>query len=202
MEDGVAVIRAHLGIAAVFIKKHLDVRVDWQIDAAGQLRCAIDADRELKFPALPRFGLRFFLPARYNMADYFGYGPYESYIDKHRASRLGRYSDTVAGMHEDYIKPQENGSHWGCRDVSLTDGVHALTAKAEGKPFSFNASPYTQEELMSKAHNYELCESGMTVFCLDYGQSGIGSNSCGPMLLEKYRLDEEHISFRFSLQMD
>ena len=35
-----------------------------------------------------------------------------------------------------------------------------------------------------------------TVLCVDYRQSGIGSNSCGPMLAEEYQLNEEEFEFR------
>ena len=59
-----------------------------------------------------------------------------------------------------------------------------IFAGAVNEPISFNASNYTQEELTNKKHNYELEKLGCTVFCLDYCQSGIGSNSCGPALLE------------------
>ena len=51
----------------------------------------------------------------------------------------------------------------------------------------------------AKKHNFELEESGSTVLCLDYAQSGIGSNSCGPDLLEKYRVDEKEFEFRMKL---
>ena len=122
----------------------------------------------------------------------------ESYIDKHQAASYGQYSGPVALLHEDYLRPQENGSHWGCDYVTLSGSSHALTAVSE-KPFSFNASPYTQEELTAKAHNYELAESGSTVLCLDYRQNGIGSNSCGPELIEKYRLNEESFDFELTL---
>ena len=62
-----------------------------------------------------------------------------------------------------------------------------------------NVSPYTQEELAEKKHNYELTKCGQTVFCLDYKMSGVGSNSCGPELLPQYRLEEEEFAFRFTL---
>ena len=67
------------------------------------------------------------------------------------------------------------------------------------KAFSFNASVYTQEELTEKKHNYELCPSGNTVLCLDYKQNGIGSNSCGPDLKEKYRFTEKEFRFEMTL---
>ena len=74
-----------------------------------------------------------------------------------------------------------------------------LTAVGE-KTFSFQASIYTQEELTAKAHNYELRPCGSTVFCIDYRQAGIGSASCGPMLLEKYQLKENEIKFAVRLK--
>jgi beta-galactosidase len=68
--------------------------------------------------------------------------------------------------------------------------VNGGVVKVGGGSFCFNASYYTQEELASKAHNHELVKSGCTVLCVDYKQSGVGSNSCGPQLLPQYRLDE------------
>ena len=67
------------------------------------------------------------------------------------------------------------------------------------KPFSFNASEYTQEELTEKEHNFELQPCGSTVVCIDYAQNGIGSNSCGPELQSKYKFDEEAFTFEFAM---
>lgn len=197
--DGSAVITAKLGLAAISIKKFLDISVTWTVSGDGKILCGMDVEKSPEFPWLPRFGLRLFLPKTFRDTEYFGYGPYESYIDKRRASYLGVFSSDVGDQHEDYIKPQENGSHYGCRYVTVTDGVFALRATG-AKPFSFNTSFYTQEELSSKMHNYELEESGCTVFCLDYHQSGVGSNSCGPALKEKYQLNETSFRFDFLLE--
>ena len=68
-----------------------------------------------------------------------------------------------------------------------------------GEEFSFNASRFTQEELQHKAHNYELEPCGDTVFCLDYRQNGIGSNSCGPKLNARYEMPRE-FTFDFAIQ--
>ena len=73
---------------------------------------------------------------------------------------------------------------------------------AQGKyPFSFNASEYTPEELTEKAHNYELEKAGCVV-CTDYKMSGVGSNSCGPALLEQYRFDEEEFQWEMLYSFD
>ncbi|MCH5193670.1 MAG: glycoside hydrolase family 2, partial [Oscillospiraceae bacterium] len=115
------------------------------------------------------------------------YGPYESYIDKHQASYMGNFSSKIADMHEDYIRPQENGSHFGCRHMTVTDGKTKIRfTSPEG--FSFNASEYTEEELAEKRHNFELKKCGSSVICVDGKMAGVGSNACGPALAEKYRV--------------
>mgnify|MGYP000573929555 FL=1 len=48
---------------------------------------------------------------------------------------------------------------------------------------------------MQKDINFELKESGNTVLCLDYKQSGVGSGSCGPQLSEEHRFDERKFCF-------
>ncbi len=196
--QGEAVIHCRLGIAALTIKPFVTVDAQWTVDAQGRIRCELDAQRDTRCPFLPRFGVRMFLPKAFGEVEYYGYGPFESYADKHRASRLGTYASTVADMVEHYLKPQENGSHYGCRRAVLHNGSRGLTVGSEDT-FSLQVSPYTQEELTAKMHDYEIEPCGGTVLCVDYKMSGVGSNSCGPMLIQKYRLEEEKFSFRFTL---
>ena len=113
-------------------------------------------------------------------------------------SHLGRFETCTDCLHENYLKPQENGSHWNCRYVKIGCGCTELAVY--GNPFSFNASPYTQEELTNKKHNFELQKSGHTVLCLDGQMSGIGSNSCGPELLPQYRVGAEPITLHLTLK--
>ena len=101
-------------------------------------------------------------------------------------------------MHEDYIRPQENGSHYDCDYVELTNAQYGFVVVPE-KAFSFNVSFYTQEILESTAHNYELKEADSTVLCIDHALHGIGSNSCGPVVLDPYRFSEN--AFRFQLKL-
>jgi len=158
----------------------------------------MDVKKDPEFPMLPRFGIRLFLPKEMEQVTYYGMGPQESYVDKHRGSFHGKFSGTVAELLEDYIRPQENGSHYDC-DYVVVKGEAAGIAVTGRKPFCFNASAYTQEELAEKRHNYELVPCGDTVLCLDYAQNGIGSNSCGPALLEKYHFEEENFHFLLDL---
>ena len=191
-------IFAHISVAADAVQPVLTGKLVWTVDCEGGITGNISVKRGQEFPMLPRFGMRLFLNKELDEIAYYGMGPYESYKDKHRASLHGLYGGNVLELHEDYIRPQENGSHTDCDYVVAAGGRHGLAA-ASSKPFSFNASVYAQEELEEKAHNYELEPSGSTVLCLDYAQSGVGSNSCGPKLMEQYRLDDEEINFCIKL---
>ena len=151
-------------------------------------------------PEFPRFGMVLRLPERMSQVQYLGYGPCESYIDKHRASWYGSFLASVGALHEDYIRPQENGSHWNCRSLCVSGEGKALKVLAVNAPFSFNASYYTSHELTRAAHNYELKPSGHTILTLDFMQNGIGSNSCGPRLMEQYRLNALEMNWAFRLE--
>ena len=191
-------IMEHLAVVADTVQKILDVEMTWKINEDGKIEAVIEAVKDKEFPDLPRFGIRMFLNKKMNEITYFGMGPQESYRDKHQASCHGLFRSKVAQMHEDYIRPQENGSHYDCDYVELTNGQCGIAAVSKN-PFSFNASVYTQEELERVSHNYELKESDSTVFCMDYAMNGIGSNSCGPDVMDKYRFDEEAFQFQFEL---
>ena len=196
-KHGVKIV-SHASVVAETVQKILDVTITWKIDASGKIDADIEATKDGEFPDLPRFGVRMFLDKKLSDARYFGMGPQESYRDKHQAASHGLYRANVRDLHEDYIRPQENGSHYDCGYVELNNSRYGIVASAE-KAFSFNASYYTQEELEKKTHNYELIESDSVVFCVDYALNGIGSNSCGPVVLDQYRFDDVLFRFQFTL---
>jgi beta-galactosidase len=176
----------------------LRIHTELSVYGDGELRIGMQVQVAPQRPSLPRFGLRLFLPKAFEQVQYLGLGPYESYEDKRQASYWSRFDATVTGLHEDYIKPQENGSHCGCAWVTLSDAKTELKVTADGA-FAFNASHYTQEELTQKKHNFELVPSGETVFCVDYRQSGIGSASCGPALAQEFQISEKDWECGFRL---
>ena len=196
-KHGVKIV-SHASVVAETVQKILDVTITWKIDASGKIDADIEAAKDGEFPDLPRFGVRMFLDKKLSDARYFGMGPQESYRDKHQAASHGLYRANVRDLHEDYIRPQENGSHYDCGYVELNNSRYGMAAFSEST-FSFNASYYTQEELEKKTHNYELAESDSVVLCVDYALNGIGSNSCGPVVLDQYRFNDVLFRFQFTL---
>lgn len=188
-------IETSLCMCSVYMQKMMDIDVVWTVLADGTIDVAMDMRMDMNFPPLPRFGLRFFLPKTMDKVVYSAIGPIESYEDKKWAGWHGKFTSRVKDMHEDYIRPQENGSHHDCDYLVVKEAAGRSLTVSSSSRFAFNASVYTQEELTQKMHSYELEESPYTVLCVDYRQSGIGSASCGPALNDKYKLNAENFSF-------
>ena len=130
---------------------------------------------------LPRIGLKTALGKSFENMEFYGYGPQESYVDKRFACCRDFYKTTVLDNFVHYIKPQENGSHYGTNYASVTDGKTTITLESE-QGFSFNLSPYDEATLEKTAHDDQLPESDKNYLYADFFMSGIGSNSCGPRL--------------------
>lgn len=188
-------IKLKMGLAPIALARIIEMEVWWEVSADGSIDFHVNAKRNHDMTFLPRFGIRFFLAREYDQVSYFGYGPNENYIDKRQAAVKRRFENCVSNMHEDYIRPQENGNHTGCSYVVLTNQEkNGIAVIGEKQEFEFNASHYTQEELQRKTHNYLLQEEAAVILCLDYKQSGCGSAICGPYLNQRWQLCESEFS--------
>lgn len=188
-------ITTEISIGAAPRMPFLRGTVCWIIFGDGTISLKADMTPSFRMPDyLPRFGVRLFLNKTFAETEYYGYGPYESYIDTHHASRIGIYREQVADSTFHYIRPQENGNHYAARRAELRQ-ADGRFIRVTGKKFDFSALPYSQEELESCNHDHELPESEHTVLCVDYLNSGIGSNSCGPELNERYQISKAPFSF-------
>ncbi len=146
--------------------------------------------------SFPRFGLEFGVDKAYDKFQYIGFGPYESYCDKNTLCDYGFFENTAYNNYDtNYIMPQESGSHWACKYLSI-NGLFSLTAKT---PFSFSVTPYTTKQLIDAKHNSELKKNNFTNICIDLAMRGIGSYSCGPELACRYEIPKEMSNvFKFS----
>ncbi len=145
----------------------------------NKLRIFVRYEIEDFIETLPRFGLEFLIPKKYDAFSYIGFGPSESYSDKHVAASYGYFkSNKNANYESRYIRPQESGSHFESKFLSI-DGLFCLTAE---KPFSFSVNPYSTKQLYNTLHTFELKENDFTCVCIDLAMRGVGSASCGPIL--------------------
>ncbi len=119
---------------------------------------------------------------QFHRFSYDGYGPGESYVDKHMAADYGCDTSTAEENYGHYIMPQESGSHFAATRLTL-DGVMDITAE---KPFSFSVLPWSTQQINRAQHDFALPGSDGVYINLDIAMSGIGSGSCGPALDQKY----------------
>ena len=143
----------------------------------------------------PRFGLEFGINKQFSSFSYVGFGPAESYADKHLACEYGYYTSTSRDNYEfGYIRPQESGSHHACTYLQIHD-LFELTSEI---PFSCSVNPFTTRQLFDAKHTFELAENDFVNVCVDLAMRGIGSHSCGPELDEQYEIPKNvKNTFRF-----
>ena len=133
----------------------------------------------------PRFGIEFGVDKACANFSYAGFGPTESYVDKHIACEYGYYVNSAQENYDHkYIRPQESGSHYACKYMAVKD-LFKVTAE---QPFSFSVNPYTTKQLCETLHSFELEENDFVNVCIDLAMRGVGSHSCGPELPSEYEI--------------
>lgn len=140
-----------------------------------------------KLADLPRLGLSLQLAESCDLLEWYGLGPVETYPDRKACGRMARHSTTVAESFFPYIVPQESGTHTDCRWVALRDRTGTGLLACSAQPFASSAIPYTPQALIAARHPYALPQPGVFLN-LDLAMRGLGTGSCGPDTLEKYRI--------------
>ena len=157
---------------------------------------SLDLNLKQELDEVPRFAMRIPLKSEFEQLEFFGKGPRECYIDYQAHAKMGYWRSTVSKEYEPYIRPQECGNHMNVKYLAVS-GKNTLVFQSEN-PFEFSALHYTIEDLEQANHAFELETSDSTELLICYKNRGIGSNSCGPRLQDKYKVRDREISFQFS----
>lgn len=168
-------------------------------DADG-LHVALTVTPKMELPPMPRIGVTLIVPAGHEIVSYLGRGSHENYVDRKSGARIGRFRTTIDNMVEPYIYPQAYGNRSDVRWLTLTD-YSGNGLRVQGDPtFDFSVSHFTQENLTQATHTYQLERQDVAYLNLDFGHTGLGGASCGPMTLDKYLLRvNEPLTFGFLL---
>ncbi|HEY3282240.1 MAG TPA: glycoside hydrolase family 2 TIM barrel-domain containing protein [Armatimonadota bacterium] len=149
-------------------------------------------------PTLPRVGLTLRLPAGFDQFRWAGRGPHMSYPDMKHSARFGLWSGTVDEQYEVEVRPQETGNRTDTQWAEIINAAgHGL--RVWGVP-NVSVLHYTAEDLTAAQHTTDLHARAETVLNLDYVQSGLGSQSCGPGPLEQYLIQPSEMEFTVTLQ--
>ncbi len=184
-------------LAGVSVKPFMYFTQTIIIAKDGTIEFDIKANINERTYWLQRFGYEFTLNDADAKFKYFGKGPGETYNDLNNYACYGMWDSTASNEYVPYIKPQEHGNHFGVRYLEFNEGFKVVA----DTPFECNVSQYSTRDLYTTKHAAELVKDGFTHVRIDYKNSGIGSNSCGPKLMEKYQLNEKEINFNFKIKL-
>ncbi|MBB6450932.1 beta-galactosidase/evolved beta-galactosidase subunit alpha [Geomicrobium halophilum] len=179
----------------------IHVKYKYEIFVDGNVTLHVEGSFEGDIPeTLPKIGLRMGVPRRFENVQWYGLGPGESYIDSQLAPTYGVWINSVRNMFTPYVFPQENGNRHKTRWFTLVD-VRGHGIKVIGDPeVEFSAQMYSREKIEQAQHLYELTEDNMITVNMNHQQHGLGSASCGPDVLEKYRLKTRNFKFKVHFQ--
>ena len=147
-----------------------------------------------------RVGVTFELPNGFDRLRWFGRGPLENYPDRNRGAVLGVWE---SGIDEPpYLVPQEFGLRTDCRWFEFVDSTTGAVARLDVlDPTSMHVSAtrYRTEDLYAAGHETDLRPRRRLVVHADVAHRGLGTGSCGPDVLDRYRIRPG--TYRFSYRV-
>ena len=192
IENGKIIVSGSL--AGVSRKPYFKYTAQYEILNDGEIKAFLSGNIREDTVWLPRLGFEFILPSTSDSFEYYGMGPYENYCDMYHGSKIGLFKSTSKNEYVDFIRPQEHGNHTNTKCLK----IGSLLFKTDDK-FEFSVSDFSIPEIEEANHTDELVSDGNIHLRIDFKNSGLGSNSCGPKLAEKYRFYEKAISFKYSI---
>ncbi len=180
---------------------------DWSFGAGGP-DCSFLFDLDPRLPELPKIGLACALAPGLETARWYGKGPQECYSDRKAGAAVGLYAASVDALGVPYVLPQENGNRTDVRWLELSAGIGAGVPDAgtaglrieSPSTFDFTASHFDAEALWKARHTCDLVPRPEVSLCIDVAQRGLGTASCGPDTLERYRLRPGPYGLELSLR--
>ncbi|HSP28389.1 MAG TPA: glycoside hydrolase family 2 TIM barrel-domain containing protein, partial [Ilumatobacteraceae bacterium] len=149
---------------------------------------------------LARVGVTFELRPGFDRVRYHGRGPLENYPDRNRGAVLGVWESGIDAP--PYLVPQEFGLRTDCRWFEFIDSAGGSVLRLDvldPMAMHVSATRFTAHDLYAAAHETDLRPRRSLVVHADVAHRGIGTGSCGPDVLDRYRLGPG--TYRFSYRL-
>ena len=183
----------------------------YTLTAEGEVivREQMKPEKDSKMSELFRFGMSLQMPKQYNLVEYYGRGPIETYCDRKDSEFIGVYKNKVNDEYFEYVRPQESGNHVDVRWFSVIDNSGKGLQFYSNAPMEASALPYTNNQIddgmhKDKAwghHSGDLIPSGMISVHIQQKQLGLGCvNSWGAWPRNEYRLPYQEYDFTFAIK--
>ena len=183
----------------------------------SQVKVSLDYDpAQVEVASIPRFGMNMRVPARcYDSVSWSGRGPWENYPDRKKGALFGKYTLAIDEYQVDYVYPQDNSNRSDCYEFSLIPWnmltkthqevpVTRTLSVYSGEPFNLRIWDYSEEDLESARHGYELPHRDYLNINIDKEIIGVGGNDSWGAKTEPQYIPsaKERHSITFTLSLD
>jgi beta-galactosidase len=172
----------------------------------GENMKALYIDLRKLRPELPRFGMRFSLPATYEELEWYGRGRHENYCDRNTSAPVDVYQSSVAEEYFPYIRPQENGYKTDLRWMKLTnESGHGILIDGlplfSGSALNNSIEDFDQGTKENYRHTKDISPRDEVFITVDLKQMGVGGDdSWGAKPHPQYRLPADNYIFKFRMR--
>ena len=198
-KDGSIIILTNYRAQKTGNKKYVDYTTTYTVCPSGKIQVDTELRPSGDIVSFPRIGYTMTVKEGRENFSWYGYGPLDSYNDRHSGARLGIFSGSVDEQFTHHTYPQENGNKYRCLWASLSDD-NGIGLIAEGKPYIETSVMHYSLENLSQAENENQLEyTDNVTWNIDYKTYPIGNRSCGPPPLKEYVLFAKPVSFSFCI---
>ncbi len=163
--------------------------MQYTVYGSGEITVKATLDPDASAGEMARYGLTLTLPASYEQAVWYGYGEYDSYVDRNRSGIPGVYTSTVTDNLTLFGKPQDGGNMTRVRWYALTSEKLGAGLMAVSDSMEAQAIHYSAAQLKGAKYTHQLSATpNFTYLTLSYLSRGTGGASCGPDTLNQYRI--------------
>ncbi len=176
----------------VYLAGSIRVQSTYRVYTDGTLDFKQVYTPEGELPELPRLGCAFVAEPSLDNVSWYGYGPMETYPDRHRSATINWWKAKAGDQYTHYPRPQDSGNLESVAVIRLTNSRgQGVQVSALDKPFSASALPYSVMDIYNASHDTDLKPSGAVYLNIDTAVLGLGNSSCGPGVLKKYAIEKK-----------
>ncbi|MBB3112983.1 beta-galactosidase [Paenibacillus phyllosphaerae] len=176
--------------------------IRYTIAASGEIEVQLTLVPGEGLPEIPEIGMLTAAAPTFELMEWYGNGPHESYWDREKSAKLGLHRSTVSEQFVPYLRPQECGNHTGVRHAVIQEPAgKGLRIAGVDQPIEWNVLGYTPFELEAYDHVHLLPEREKTVIRINHKQMGVGGDdSWGAQTHPQYTLQANRpYSYSFTL---
>jgi len=165
-----------------------DLTLYYQLNGKGQLQIEYSYTPLCDtIPHIPKVGMRMQIPADFNLVEWYGRGPYENYPDRKTGSLTGIYNSKLENFITHYPAPQDNANRCDVNWFTVSTENNNSIKITGLQPLCFRAWPYSEDDLETALHDYQLPHRDFINLNIDLNIHGVGGDDTwGAKTMEKY----------------